>query len=112
MDPTKVPVRQYLLRSLNAWLFVEAAGLTDATLASIEKLSGSQPSFRLFIDTNVMFSILNLHENPYNEAALSIPEGEAVLSFPPPSSHFPPSSRPKRKDLREAISFLEHNRGH
>lgn len=69
LDPKDPSVRSYILRQLNGYFFVEAGNLQDSTLAAITKASERSPSFIIFLDTNFLFSILELHENPSNEAA-------------------------------------------
>jgi hypothetical protein len=69
LDPKDAAVRSYILRQLNAYFLVEAGSLQDSTLAAITKASQRPPSFAIFLDTNFLFSILELHENPSNEAA-------------------------------------------
>ncbi len=80
LDPKNPDVRRYILRCLNAYFFVETIGLTEETLNSIADLVNLRPSFTVFVDTNFLFSILGLHENPSNEAALSLRELITQLS--------------------------------
>ncbi|MEW6129074.1 MAG: hypothetical protein AB1757_18695 [Acidobacteriota bacterium] len=70
LNPKNPDVRSYILRSLNAWFFLEASNLREETLSSLTKMANLRPSFTFFIDTNFLFSVLGLHENPSNEAAL------------------------------------------
>lgn len=70
LDPKNLTVKTYILRLLNAYFFVEASSLNKDTLDMINKFSKTQPEFDLFIDTNFLFSILELHDNPSNEAAI------------------------------------------
>src|SRR5216683_3938374 len=60
LDPKNLQLRQYILRSLNAFFFIEAGSLTKETIEALTKLSGSQPTFNIFVDTNFLFSILGL----------------------------------------------------
>jgi hypothetical protein len=69
LDPKDAIVRSYVLRQLNAYFFVEAGSLDVKTLTSIAKASERAPSFAVFLDTNFLFSMLELHENPSNESA-------------------------------------------
>jgi hypothetical protein len=71
-DPKKLHVRQYVLRYLNAYLFLEASNLQKETLDTLAKMAEHPPSFTIFVDTNFLFSILGIHENPSNEAAQSL----------------------------------------
>ncbi len=74
LDPKDAYVRSYLLRHLNAYFFVEAGNLQARTLDSLTRIATQPPSFKVFVDTNFLFSFLALHENPSNEAAASLME--------------------------------------
>ena len=65
--------RNQVLRYLTAHFFAEASQLKPETLALIE--SGKKTrDIKIVLDTNMVFSILNLHNNPANDAALSLAE--------------------------------------
>lgn len=66
-DPSDADTRGFVLGYLNAHFLVEATSLRKETIEAISK--EEKPSFSLFFDTNLVFSILNLHDNPSNEAA-------------------------------------------
>ena len=72
MKPSNYYVRSYILGRLNAYFSVQASNLDENVIASITKASERSISFKLFIDTNFLFSILGLHDNPSNEAASSL----------------------------------------
>jgi len=72
MDPSDADVRACILRELNAYFFLEAGNLGEETVHALTTLPGRTPSFVLFVDTNFLFSILQLHENPSNEAARAL----------------------------------------
>ena len=72
LDPKDSAVRSYILRSLNAYFFVEAIGLAKETLDSLIKAVNLKPSFAVFVDTNFLFSILGLHENPSNSGKVTV----------------------------------------
>ncbi len=76
-------VRSYVLRYLNAYFSLEATNLQEDTLAAL-KHPDVKPTFELFIDTNFIFSLLKLHENPSNEAALLLSELITDLPGLPP----------------------------
>ena len=67
-------VRSYILRSLNTHFCVEACGLDQKTIRSLQNSISQAKTVTLFIDTNFLFSILELHENPSNAAALGLIE--------------------------------------
>lgn len=60
LDPKNTQLRSYILRSLNAYFFIESSSLTEKTIEALVKLSGAPPSFNVFVDTNFLFSILGL----------------------------------------------------
>ena len=68
LDPDDVNVRRYVTEHLDASFLVRASGLTTDVIADIGKFGQKPPTFRLFLDTNFLFSLLDLHENPSNEA--------------------------------------------
>lgn len=80
LDPKDTVVRGYLLRLMDAYFVVEASRLSDATLRELEKMAASHPSFTLFIDTNVILSILGLHGEVKKEAAGLLIKLPQVLS--------------------------------
>ena len=68
LDPDDMNVRRYVSEHLDASFLVKASGLTDDAIISISKFGQKRPAFRLFLDTNFLFSLLDLHENPSNES--------------------------------------------
>ncbi len=69
LDPNDAHMRGYVLGLLNSYFFVEATRLSKNTLARIRESMAKPPSFRVFCDSNVIFSLIGLHDNPANEAA-------------------------------------------
>ena len=69
LDPDDANVRRYVTEHLDASFLVKASGLTKDAIAGISRFGKTPPTFRLFLDTNFLFSLLNLHENPSNEAS-------------------------------------------
>jgi hypothetical protein len=65
--PSDKNVREYVLRMMNASFFVEASSIDRDTLNALTA-KGNQFSANIFVDTNFIFSLLNLHENPADEA--------------------------------------------
>jgi len=74
LNPKDVCVRSYILNYLNSFFFLSAGNLKEDTLLTITRLSNIKPTFFIFVDTNFLFSVLGLHENPSNEAALMLQE--------------------------------------
>lgn len=70
LDPRNETVRSYILRQLNTRFVVEAAGLPRQVLEQLGRdRKGHRQRVLLFLDTNFLFSLLQLHANPANEAA-------------------------------------------
>ena len=69
LDPKSAAVRQFILRELNTRFVLEAAGLRREVLEKLGGSSGKRIQTLLFLDTNFLFSLLELHANPANEAA-------------------------------------------
>lgn len=74
LDPDDANVRHYVTEHLDASFLVRASGLTSEAIADIGKFGRRPPTFRLFLDTNFLFSLLDLHENPSNESAQMLGE--------------------------------------
>lgn len=65
-DPDSSDVRTYIYSNLQAYYFTAAQSLDKAALRQLTDTR--RPAFKLLIDTNALFSILELHHNPANEA--------------------------------------------
>lgn len=74
ITPTDGQVRDYMLRTLNAAFFLEASGLSKETLTKLSSFTGGKKSLTLFLDTNLLFSILHLHDNPSNDVVNALLE--------------------------------------
>jgi hypothetical protein len=61
-------VRSYLLRTLNAFFLIEATSLKESTLNSLSKQGATRPVFNLFLDTNYLFSVLDLVATPEEDS--------------------------------------------
>jgi hypothetical protein len=72
LDPRDADVRSFVLRHLSAYFCVESGNLRAETVDSLIRMVEHPPSFKIFVDTNFLFSFLELHENPSNEAAKSL----------------------------------------
>lgn len=73
-NPSNRDARASVLRMLSAYFFVEASHLTKKTIDTIEKHQKKKRTLRLVLDTNFIFSILNLHDNPANDAVTALAE--------------------------------------
>lgn len=69
LDPTDPEVRAYVLRALNAYFFSQASAVDERVLTAIDKSREKHSQVRILLDTNFLFSILRLHDNPSNEVA-------------------------------------------
>jgi len=65
--------RNQVLRFLTAHFFAEASQLGPETIAALEGAQKKR-TIKVVLDTNFIFSILLLHDNPANEAAQSLVE--------------------------------------
>lgn len=74
LNPKIEQVRSYVSRMLHARFCVEAGGLPASTIQKLNSVTGKKIKFRIFVDTNFLFSLLQLHENPSNEAARELLE--------------------------------------
>lgn len=71
--PENKVCRGQVLRLLSAHFFAEASQLRPETLALIEGEKKVR-SIKVVLDTNFIFSVLGLHDNPGDDAALSLVE--------------------------------------
>ena len=74
LDPKNVFVRDYITRKLHTYFCVEASGLPKQVLDKLRRTLVRPLRFRLFVDTNFLFSLLDLHENPSNASAQELQE--------------------------------------
>ena len=74
LDPSKSEVTAYISRLLHARFCVEACGLPATLTNRLNEIFGKKVQFNMFVDTNFLFSILELHENPSNAAAKELKE--------------------------------------
>jgi hypothetical protein len=87
LNPANDDVRTYVLRHLNAYFCLEASSLEQPTIDALMQSMEHPPSFKIFVDTNFLFSFLDLHDNPANEAAKSLVkltrqlQGRALCKF-------------------------------
>ncbi len=74
LDPANNAVRSYISRLLHATFCVAAIGLPDTVIAKLNESIERQIQFRILVDTNFLFSILSLHNNPFNATAIELKE--------------------------------------
>jgi hypothetical protein len=83
IDPKNPEVRAFISRMLHARFCVEASGLPEEVLTKLNASVGKPIRFVMFVDTNFLFSLLELHENPSNAAAEELRELLAQLKHNP-----------------------------
>jgi hypothetical protein len=74
IDPADVQIRSYICGLINSYFFSEVGSLSDATVSYITKSINKKIELSIFLDTNFLFSMLDLHDNPANAAAKSLLE--------------------------------------
>lgn len=74
LNPRVENTRTYISRLLHARLCVEASGLPSEIISKIKDTGGKPIRFRIFVDTNFLFSLMDLHENPSNDTANELQE--------------------------------------
>lgn len=70
-NPENQVCRSQILRFMTAYFFAEATRLNPETLAAINQASKVK-TIKVVLDTNFLFSVLQLHDNPADAAALSL----------------------------------------
>lgn len=83
LDPKRADVRSFITRMLHAQFCVEASGITEEVLEKLKATTERPLRFRLFVDTNFLFSLLGLHENPSNASARELKDLLATLKKDP-----------------------------
>lgn len=73
------PARKYILQHLHAHLLISAASLPAPTLDKLQAGLKSTTKLTLIVDTNVLFSLLDLHENPGNDPSCDLVKLAALL---------------------------------
>lgn len=79
LDPTRKSARTYVVNRLATYFFIQATTWPRATIEQLARTIQQKPSFVVFVDTNLLFSLLDLHENPANEAAVALEALEGDL---------------------------------
>lgn len=74
LDPSDGDTRRYVLRRLSAQYAMDAAALSRETLANLGHHGNLAQRTDVFLDTNVLFSVLGLHENPNDDVSVQLLE--------------------------------------
>lgn len=61
-------VKRYILSLRDAYFFIQASSLNPKEVEEIYKSAKTQTDLKIFVDTNFLLSLLDLHDNPSNEA--------------------------------------------
>lgn len=69
INPDDPAIRTFFLRLLNTDLLVRASSVSEADLAAIDFNPSNRLSMTVFVDTNLLFSLMRLHENPADDSA-------------------------------------------
>lgn len=72
LDAQNPAVRSYVLRLLNTAFLVQATHLSEDTLKFVEKTVGQRVLLNVFVDTNFLFSLIGLHENPADDVVAAL----------------------------------------
>lgn len=101
--------KSYILKLLNAYFFVEASQLSKETIQSLEKTRKST-ELKIVLDTNFVFSILGLHENPADESATSLLSLAEKMGSVKVRYYILPTTL---EEIRRVVSYqLEHLKRH
>jgi hypothetical protein len=74
LDPQDPSLRAFILGYSNFYLCLDAGQLDNSSLQSVIAAAERKTPLYLIADTNFLFSVLQLHDNPANEAATSLME--------------------------------------
>ena len=69
LDPIDTDVRSFVLSRLHSYFLTLAVSLSEQELADLTAKTKSNIQLKLFLDTNFLFSVLDLHDNPANTVA-------------------------------------------
>lgn len=71
-DPSSVETRQYMLRLLNNAFLTQAIALPDRAMKALLDRTRQPFRVRVFVDTNFLFSLLGLHDNPADDVVRAL----------------------------------------
>lgn len=113
LDPGDEDVRAFVLRRLNAQYAIDAAALPIEALQRLSSLGRKAQRVDVFLDTNVLFSILELGEHPGNDVASDLLDIVSELRGRVDIRLYvlPDTVEEARRVLREVILRLDGFRG-
>lgn len=74
IDPRVSSVRDFILRRVKANFLLSAARIPIKVIEEHERNKKKRPLINVFLDTNFLFSVLGLHDNPSDMAAFGLLE--------------------------------------
>jgi len=72
MTFTDIATKNYLLKILNEYFLLEATNLDESTVDEIYRFSKTQQNLKVYVDTNFLLTVLDLHDNPSNDATKAL----------------------------------------
>jgi hypothetical protein len=72
LHPSREEARDYIINRLTTLSFIQASSWPREAVEELAKAASSELTFIVMLDTNLLFSMLDLHENPANEAAAAL----------------------------------------
>lgn len=70
--PKQLAARRYILRKINTYFCLEAGSLSPEMIRTIVPKGTAPSAWKLFLDSNTLFSFLGLHDKKSNETASSL----------------------------------------
>ncbi|MBN8656223.1 MAG: hypothetical protein J0M11_10830 [Anaerolineae bacterium] len=74
INPNDKEVAKFILSYLDAYFAVSSSGLSKKVTQKLYELRDNPAEFEVYVDTNFIYSVLRLHDNPSNEAAKDLLE--------------------------------------
>ena len=74
IDPGDREITKFIFSYLDAYFAVSSSGLSPKVTKKLNELRVNPPEFEIYVDTNFIYSVLGLHDNPSNEAAKDLLE--------------------------------------
>ncbi|MEZ4388932.1 MAG: hypothetical protein R3D98_15410 [Candidatus Krumholzibacteriia bacterium] len=66
------PVRRFVLSRMSATFLVRSTALPDGALDALAKSAGDRLEMFVFVDTNFLFSLIGLHDNPADDVVSAL----------------------------------------
>ena len=82
LSPNQNRARDYIVRLVHASFCIEASGVSEDVLDKLDDVVSRQTQLRLFIDTNFLFSLLDLRDNPLDSATAELKRILSTLESP------------------------------